>query len=167
MLPWMLRTPVSSTVKCRRKSHRIAYIIYAQKKKQRTKNWSLWNSKTDFKKFRQNSITWNILHLVCEIGFKPAIWYSSYSKCHIFLNKISWSNDELCQELSWSQCAITEKNQIEEGGGGWEWVRIWNFHGFWRNNKWIFKGLIISNMEFPRVIKKNSHAISTDVGFMP
>ena len=118
MLPWMLRTPVSSTVKCRRKSHRIAYIIYAQKKKQRTKNWSLWNSKTDFKKFRQNSITWNILHLVCEIGFKPAIWYSSYSKCHIFLNKISWSNDELCQELSWSQCAITEKNQIEEGGGG-------------------------------------------------
>ena len=31
-------------------------------------------------------------------------------------------------------------------------LRIWNFQGYWRNDKWIFQGLVRNNVEFPGVL---------------
>ena len=40
-----------------------------------------------------------------------------------------------------------------------------NLQGYWRNSKWIFRGLIRSNIEFPGVIKKKSCGISWGLCF--
>ena len=56
-----------------------------------------------------------------------------------------------------------KKKNREEGGG----VGIWNFQGYWRNNKWNIQGLIKNNIEFPGVIRIKSCGISRGLGFKP
>ena len=46
-------------------------------------------------------------------------------------------------------------------------LRIWNFQGYWKNNKWILHWFIKNNLEFQEVIKTKSCGISKGLGFRP